>query len=68
MKGRKLAKLITIFTMFGLLTGCGASGGTPDDYATNNGYTSTEETATSTNTTTGNTADMLAHNISNFNI
>lgn len=53
MKGRKLAKLITIFTMFGLLTGCGASGGTPDDYATNEGYTSTEGTATSTNTTTG---------------
>lgn len=53
MKRRKLAKLITIFTMFGLLTGCGASGGTPDDYATNEDYTSTEGTATSTNTTTG---------------
>ena len=53
MKRRKLAKLITTFIMFGLLTGCGASGGTPDDYATNEGYTSTEGTATSTNTTTG---------------
>ena len=53
MKRRKLAKLITIFIMFGLLTGCGASSGTPDDYATNEGYTSTEGTATSTNTTTG---------------
>lgn len=53
MKRRKLAKLITTFIMFGLLTGCGASGGTPDDYATNEDYTSTEGTATSTNTTTG---------------
>ena len=53
-RDRKTCKAeLQTFIMFGLLTGCGASGGSPDDYATNEDYTSTEGTATSTNTTTG---------------
>lgn len=43
MKGKRVGKLIVLFAVTGILAGCGGkTGGTPDDYATNNGYLTTE--------------------------
>ncbi len=43
MKGKRVGKLIALFAVTGILAGCGGkTGGTPDDYATNDGYLTTE--------------------------
>ena len=43
MKGKRVGKLIVLFAVTGILAGCGGkTGGTPDDYATNDGYLTTE--------------------------
>ena len=43
MKGKRVGKLIALLAVTGILAGCGGkTGGTPDDYATNDGYLTTE--------------------------
>lgn len=43
MKGKTAGKIIALFAVAGMLAGCGGkTGTTPDDYATNDGYITTE--------------------------
>ena len=47
MKGKTAGKIIALFAVAGMLAGCGGkTGTTPDDYATNDGYITTEPPGT----------------------
>ena len=49
MKGKTAGKIIALFAVAGMLAGCGGkTGTTPDDYATNDGYITTETAGNST--------------------
>ena len=66
---RKTAgKIIALFAVAGMLAGCGGkTGTTPDDYATNDGYITTETAGNSTggaqSDTTSGTAGISKENI-----
>ena len=50
MKGKTAGKIIALFAVAGMLAGCGGkTGTTPDDYATNDGYITTETAGNSMN-------------------
>lgn len=59
MKGKTAGKIIALFAVAGMLAGCGGkTGTTPDDYATNDGYITTE---TAGNSTGGAQSDHIGH-------
>ena len=68
MKGKTAGKIIALFAVAGMLAGCGGkTGTTPDDYATNDGYITTETAGNSTggaqSDTTSGTAGISKENI-----
>lgn len=68
MKGKTAGKIIALFAVAGMFAGCGGkTGTTPDDYATNDGYITTETAGNSTggaqSDTTSGTAGISKENI-----
>lgn len=68
MKGKTAGKIIALFAVAGMLAGCGGKTGTTlDDYATNDGYITTETAGNSTggaqSDTTSGTAGISKENI-----
>ena len=65
MKGKTAGKIIALFAVAGMLAGCGGkTGTTPDDYATNDGYITTETAGTSCAGEAGNAALSAGRSLS----